>query len=83
MMQLQCVLFLVVLANACGFSILSPRASIGRKNGLKMLTIEQEVVSINTPTGPMKTAILKPTSPGKYPGILFYSEIFQVRKYCR
>jgi len=45
---------------------------------VRALTIEEEVVTINTPTGPMHTLVLKPTKPGKYPGILFYSEIFQV-----
>ena len=27
----------------------------------------------------MRTYVLKPTAPGKYPGIVFYSEIFQAR----
>lgn len=43
-----------------------------------MMIIEQEVVTIDTPTGPMKTLTLRPSAPGKYPGILFYSEIFQI-----
>ena len=39
---------------------------------------DNEFVDIVTPTGPMRTFIFKPTSPGRYPGILLYSEIFQV-----
>lgn len=39
---------------------------------------DNEVVDIATPAGPMRTYIFRPTSAGKYPGILLYSEIFQV-----
>jgi len=42
------------------------------------MTIQQESVEIKTPTGPMRTALFRPTAQGKYPGILFYSEIFQI-----
>ncbi len=42
------------------------------------MTITEEVVDLATPTGPMRTFILRPTAPGRYPAILFYSEIFQV-----
>ena len=45
---------------------------------MRALTIEEEVVVLHTPTGPMHTLVLKPTAPGRYPAILFYSEIFQV-----
>jgi len=45
---------------------------------VRALTIEEEVVVLHTPTGPMHTLVLKPTAPGRYPAILFYSEIFQV-----
>lgn len=33
---------------------------------------------MDTPTGKMRTYIMQPTAPGKYPGVLFFSEIFQV-----
>ena len=49
-----------------------------RRASLQMLTIEQEETSIGTPSGPMRTAILRPNAPGRYPGIVFYSEIFQL-----
>jgi carboxymethylenebutenolidase len=39
---------------------------------------DQEFSDLATPTGPMRTYILRPTAPGRYPGILLYSEIFQV-----
>ena len=35
-------------------------------------------VDLETPNGPMRTHILKPAAPGRYPAILLYSEIFQV-----
>ena len=33
---------------------------------------------ITTPTGPMRTSIYAPTAPGRYPGLVFFSEIFQI-----
>ena len=39
---------------------------------------ETEVFDLPTPTGPMRTYVFRPQAPGKYPGILLYSEIFQV-----
>ena len=39
---------------------------------------ENEFVDLQTPTGPMRTHIFRPKADGRYPGILFYSEIFQV-----
>lgn len=39
---------------------------------------DNEHVDLATPSGPMRTYLFRPTAPGKYPGILLYSEIFQV-----
>ena len=39
---------------------------------------EPEAVDLPTPSGPMRTYVFRPSAPGKYPGILLYSEIFQV-----
>jgi carboxymethylenebutenolidase len=39
---------------------------------------DSELLDLATPTGPMRTNIFRPQAPGKYPGILLYSEIFQV-----
>jgi carboxymethylenebutenolidase len=39
---------------------------------------ETEHVDLSTPTGPMRTYVFRPSAPGRYPGILLYSEIFQV-----
>ena len=39
---------------------------------------ESEHVDLPTPTGAMRTFIFQPNAPGRYPGILLYSEIFQV-----
>ena len=39
---------------------------------------EPEVIDLPTPTGPMRTYVFRPTSAGRYPGLLLYSEIFQV-----
>lgn len=43
-----------------------------------MVIKDDEFVDIATPKGPMRTFIFRPAAPGKYPGVLFYSEIFQV-----
>src|SRR5215470_12377499 len=43
-----------------------------------MVILDNESVDLSTPTGPMRTYIFRPVAPGKYPGILMYSEIFQV-----
>ena len=42
------------------------------------MIFQEDVVDLTTPTGPMRTYILHPVAPGQYPGILFYSEIYQV-----
>jgi carboxymethylenebutenolidase len=42
------------------------------------MTIREEEVQVNTPTGPMRTLVLRPAARGKYPGVVFYSEIFQI-----
>ena len=43
-----------------------------------MVVIDTEFVDLETPTGPMRTHIFRPAGPGRFPGILLYSEIFQV-----
>lgn len=43
-----------------------------------MIIKDNESVDLATPSGLMRTYIFRPTAPGKYPGILLYSEIFQV-----
>lgn len=43
-----------------------------------MIISDSEVAELATPTGPMRTHIFRPVAAGKYPGIVFYSEIFQV-----
>lgn len=42
------------------------------------MTIQEETAELTTPSGPMRTYVFQPTAPGKYPGVVFYSEIFQV-----
>src|SRR3954469_18562375 len=39
---------------------------------------DQEFADVATPTGPMRTYIFRPVAPGRYPGVLLFSEIFQV-----
>jgi carboxymethylenebutenolidase len=43
-----------------------------------MIVIDNEYVDLPTPTGPMRTHIVRPAAEGRYPGILLFSEIFQV-----
>ena len=40
------------------------------------MLIQSEPIDLDTPTGKMRTYIHRPTKAGKYPVILFYSEIF-------
>jgi carboxymethylenebutenolidase len=39
---------------------------------------EPEQVDLPTATGPMRTYVFRPNAPGRYPGLLLFSEIFQV-----
>jgi len=43
-----------------------------------MVIVDGEFVDLETPSGVMRTHIIRPAAEGKYPGILLYSEIFQV-----
>ena len=43
-----------------------------------MIIINDEYVTLDTPTGPMRTHIVRPAAPGRYPGVIFHSEIFQI-----
>ena len=43
-----------------------------------MIIKDSEFVDLDTPSGPMRTFIFRPSAPGQYPGILLFSEIFQV-----
>ena len=43
-----------------------------------MIVVDTEHVDIATPTGPMRTHIVRPATPGRYPGIQLFSEIFQI-----
>jgi carboxymethylenebutenolidase len=43
------------------------------------MTIKDDIiVEIPTSTGPMRTYLFRPAAEGRYPAVLFYSEIFQV-----
>jgi carboxymethylenebutenolidase len=42
-----------------------------------MILQEQTAVDLATPTGPMRTYILRPAAKGKYPAVVLFSEIFQ------
>ena len=42
------------------------------------MTIKEESTELQTPTGPMRTYVFRPSADGRYPGLLLFSEIFQV-----
>ena len=42
------------------------------------MILQEENVDLPTATGPMRTTVFRPVAPGKYPGLLFFSEIFQI-----
>jgi carboxymethylenebutenolidase len=39
---------------------------------------DTETLDLPTPTGPMRCAVFAPAAPGRYPGLVVYSEIFQI-----
>lgn len=43
-----------------------------------MIVTDSEHVDLLTPTGSMRTHIVRPAAPGQYPGIVLFSEIFQI-----
>jgi carboxymethylenebutenolidase len=43
-----------------------------------MIILDNEHVDLSTPYGTMRTHIFRPVAAGSYPGIVLYSEIFQV-----
>ena len=42
------------------------------------MTILEETVEILTATGPMRSLVSRPAAGGQYPGLLLFSEIFQI-----
>jgi carboxymethylenebutenolidase len=42
------------------------------------MTITETTVELTTPTGPMRARVFKPAATGRYPGLLMFSEIFQI-----
>ncbi len=43
-----------------------------------MTITDIDSVDLTTPTGPMRTYLVRPIGEGRYPGLVLYSEIFQV-----
>lgn len=43
-----------------------------------MTITDLESADLPTPTGPMRTYLFRPVAEGRYPGLILYSEIFQV-----
>lgn len=41
------------------------------------MILQDESVDLPTSTGPMRTHVYRPVAPGRYPGLLLFSEIFQ------
>lgn len=39
---------------------------------------DAEAADLPTPSGPMRTFVFRPATPGRYPGLVLFSEIFQV-----
>ena len=46
--------------------------------GWRMIIAPEEYVDVKTPYGPMRTYVLRPAAAGRYPGLVLFSEIFQV-----
>ena len=43
-----------------------------------MIITDSESADLDTPSGPMRTYVFQPVARGRYPGIVLFSEIFQV-----
>jgi carboxymethylenebutenolidase len=43
-----------------------------------MIIKDHAATDIATPTGPMRLHVFQPAAPGRYPGLVLYSEIFQI-----
>ena len=41
------------------------------------MIIQEEQTELSTSSGPMRTYVYRPVAPGRYPGIILFSEIFQ------
>src|ERR1700720_2431802 len=41
------------------------------------MILREEKAEVATPTGPMRTYVYRPVAPGRYPGLVLFSEIFQ------
>jgi carboxymethylenebutenolidase len=41
------------------------------------MILQPEQVELPTPSGPMRTYVYRPVAPGRYPGLILFSEIFQ------
>jgi carboxymethylenebutenolidase len=48
-----------------------------------MIIKEHAFEDIATPTGPMRVHLFEPAAPGRYPGIVLYSEIYQITEPVR
>ena len=46
--------------------------------GWRVIIGPEEYVDLETPYGPMRTYVLSPAAAGRYPGLVLFSEIFQV-----
>jgi carboxymethylenebutenolidase len=42
------------------------------------MTVTEETIEVSTPTGPMRCLLTRPAAGGQYPGLLLFSEIFQI-----
>jgi carboxymethylenebutenolidase len=47
------------------------------------MVVVEEFVDLKTPSGEMRTHVIRPAAEGRFPGVLFYSEIFQVTEPVR
>src|SRR6266849_5033519 len=41
------------------------------------MILQEETAELDTPSGPMRTYVYRPVAPGRYPGLVLFSEIFQ------
>lgn len=59
----------------------SARCQTGHRFPMKV--IDNEFTDIDTPTGPMRTYLFRPRAEGKFPGVILFTEIFQMTHQMR
>lgn len=65
-----------IMSRASGRLIVTRSSNPGK--GERKMILKEDHIDLETPSGIMRTYRVRPAAPGKYPGLVLFSEIFQV-----